>query len=114
MPCIVSESGKPLPTTPKGLEPGLYLRLFHGRSRPDEDLSDWGTDGPYIGPLEYVHCTYLTELGLGFKSAVDHERYFSDGIPGDCRTAEIRFKDDLAVYAGVFYGDWSVSVVGKP
>lgn len=32
-------------------EPGLFLRLYHGRIAPDEEMQQWGTDGPTFGPL---------------------------------------------------------------
>lgn len=36
----------------------LYIRLFHGRTDPNQDMDDWGTDGPVFGPYEFVHTTY--------------------------------------------------------
>src|SRR6266540_2029269 len=63
--CCVSE-------TPSG----LYLALFHGRKTPDEDMEDWGFDGPMIGPLSYVHTTYRSHLWLGFSDPDAARRYF--------------------------------------
>jgi hypothetical protein len=40
----------------------VYLHLFHGRKSPDEQLDDWGEDGPVLGPLKYVHTTYARDL----------------------------------------------------
>ncbi len=45
------------------LMPGkMYLRLYHGRTDPDEQMDDWGFVGPTFGPLAcYVHtycCTF--------------------------------------------------------
>lgn len=31
-----------------------YLHLFHGRKDPNQQMDDWGEDGPYIGPLHAV------------------------------------------------------------
>src|SRR4051812_7234994 len=56
--------------------PGLYLGLFHGRSSPNQQLSDWGVGGPVIGPLKWCHTTYACEAKLGFHTAEDHDRYF--------------------------------------
>src|SRR5262249_3344497 len=40
----------------------LYLRLYHGRNDPDQEMHDWGFPGPTFGPLScYVHtycCTF--------------------------------------------------------
>ena len=29
----------------------MYLRLYHGRVDPDQEMDDWGFDGPTFGPL---------------------------------------------------------------
>lgn len=57
-------------------EPGTYLKLLHGRETPDEEMDDWGPDGPWIGPLEWFHCTYMTFISLGFV----------DGYTVECMT----------------------------
>lgn len=36
----------------------VYLYLFHGRDRFDQDMDAWGRECPAIGPLSYVHTTY--------------------------------------------------------
>jgi len=69
----------------------VYLHLFHGRTHPGEQLNDWGRNGPVLGPLDYVHVTYLTDLRLG-----------------DAEATELQFVDDLVYYDGIYYGDWSV------
>src|SRR5690349_6848040 len=50
---------------PKGtpLVPGkMYLRLYHGRTDPGQNMDEWGFVGPTFGPLScYVHtycCTF--------------------------------------------------------
>ena len=54
----------------------VWLRLFHGRNSADEQLDDWGFDGPTIGPLEYVHTTYGSDIKFAFATAEDHDRFF--------------------------------------
>ena len=44
----------------------MYLKLLYGRDMADEEMDDWGPDGPWIGPLNYFHCTYLSDIGIGF------------------------------------------------
>jgi hypothetical protein len=68
-----------------------YLKLFHGRQRPDERLEDWGEPGPIFGPFTYFHTTY----GSSIKFVDDEEHMF-------------QIVDDLVYYDGNFYGDWSV------
>jgi len=68
----------------------VYLHLFHGRDSINEHLSDWGQDGPALGPLPYVHVTYHSEIKIGD----DYE--------------PLRIIRDLVLYKGKYYGDWSV------
>jgi hypothetical protein len=35
----------------------LYLELYHGRDNVNDDMDDWGFDGPIIGPLELMTFT---------------------------------------------------------
>lgn len=89
--------------------PGLYLRLFHGRVDPDEDLEDWGFDGPHIGPLKYVHGTYTTELAIEFLDAEETAGMSSARSFGiDPSTPFIKYHEDLLCLHGLYYGDFSV------
>ncbi|WP_186084735.1 hypothetical protein [Burkholderia gladioli] len=101
------------------LAPGLYLGLFHGRDATDEVLDDWGFDGPVIGPLEFVHTTYAAEIKLRFVDNHVTPRYFpgtwlvADVATGDlvpCAEAVLSVADDLLVFDGRYFGDWSVFV----
>ena len=76
----------------------LTLRLFHGRRRPEEDLTDWGDDGPILGPLESVHLTYG-----GITLA----------LPDD-ELVELTMIDGLIHYDGMFYGDMAMTQSAKP
>lgn len=71
----------------------LVLKLFHGRDRPDEVLTDWGFDGPALGPLESVSLTY--------------------GVLEICTANEchaLPLINGLVHYDGKFYGDVSVTL----
>ncbi len=73
-PCFICRDGRCLPLYGErdtSLPAGLYLGLFHGRDTPDADMDDWGFVGPIIGPLEYAHTTYASEIKLHF---VDGQR----------------------------------------
>lgn len=99
------------------LQPGLYLGLFHGRKKPDEELDDWGFNGPVIGPLEFVHTTYASEVKIEFKTMADFERYFPEeakrrregGLFGD-PSAQLSIHEDMLVFEGEYFGDWTVYV----
>lgn len=105
-----SESGVEIPTygeRPK--VPGMYLALLHGRKSPDEQMSGWGFTGPLIGPLNWFHTTYATDAKLEFKNSHDEAKYFRFTCSPDCH--EVPIRDDLMVYAGSYYGDWTVFYV---
>lgn len=71
----------------------VALELFHGRRAPNEQLSDWGTQGP-VFLVDYVHVTYQGDIKLG--------------IPEPAGDGDLRYVEDLLFYDGVYYGDWSV------
>jgi hypothetical protein len=99
------------------LKPGMYLGLFHGRDMPDADMDGWGFDGPLIGPLEYVHTTYASELKLRFLDGRRAALYFPDtgfvtdlatGQRSPCPEAVLRIAEDLLVFDSRYFGDWTV------
>ena len=88
-------------------KPGLYLGLFHGRDDPNQTMDGWGFHGPAIGPLEWCHTTYAHEIKLEFECKGDEKTYFAD----DCVQTVIGFLDDMVVFDGKYYGDWTVYYV---
>jgi hypothetical protein len=74
----------------------VYLRLFHGRKNPTDQLDNWGSDGPVFGPLSYVHTTYASHIKLG-----EPDQPFDN-------LGDLTMANDLVYYDGVWYGDWSV------
>lgn len=72
----------------------LTLRLFHGRRSIDEQLSDWGRDGPVLGPLRSVNATYCEELRLETTEGV---------------VVDLHVVRGLVYYGGVLYGDFEIS-----
>lgn len=73
----------------------VYLKLFHGRSDPNEEMNNWGEAGP-IFECEFVHSTYCVDIKTS--------NYGLD---------ELRFYHDMVYYGGMFYGDWSAFVPDK-
>lgn len=82
----------------------LWLHLFHGRDAIDQEMDDWGFNGPTIGPLKYVHTTYGNHIKLGFVDEADIKKFDLDKIMPD-----LNVNEGLVVYQGRYYGDWSVS-----
>jgi hypothetical protein len=104
------------------LAPGLYLGLFHGRDAIDEILDDWGFDGPVIGPLDYVHTTYAADVKLRFVDGRDAVRHFpatgfitdlASGRRTPCAEAVLSIADDLIVFDGRYFGDWTVFHIAR-
>jgi len=75
-----------------------YLKLFHGRKTPDEQLHDWGSEGPVIGPVG-ITWTY-GNLKLHSPDWSEFE--------------ELRFVDGLIHYGDIYYGDCELLVAGDP
>jgi hypothetical protein len=60
----------------------VYLELFNGRKTPDEQMSDWGTEGPILGPFPFVHSTYATDIKIDAEAPwflIDGLLYY-DGV----------------------------------
>src|ERR1022692_918144 len=87
-------------------KPGLYLALLHGRKFANEAMSDWGSDGPIIGPIRWCHTTYATEIKIEFESADDELLYFKDACYPQPRYLDV--VEDLLVYNRKLYGDWTL------
>jgi len=86
-----------VPGTP--LESGqMYLRLFHGRRSPAEELDDWGFDGPVFGPLSALSMTYLTTIR----------------IYGHCLSDEVWIDTthDLVQWEDGYFGDFEIFIAG--
>ncbi len=71
----------------------LTIKLYHGRKDPDEDMNDWGTDGPLL-KIRGFHVTYLSTYRV---KLADDDWHF------------LKFTNDLLVYDGVLYGDFTIS-----
>ncbi|AOH85601.1 hypothetical protein AWL63_18330 [Sphingomonas panacis] len=98
--------------------PQLYLRLYHGRRDPAEQLEDWGSEGPIIGPLAFVQTTYMCDVKFAAAPEV-MDRFFPTVMAGwrerglsnaDGPLCDWQFSvtSDLIDYDGVYYGDWTV------
>jgi hypothetical protein len=75
-------------------KPAMYLRLFHGRRNPDENLNDWGLDGPVIGPCVAITSTYAAHVRLHDEN--DNELW-------------LEYQGDLLAFDSIYYGDFAIS-----
>ena len=67
-----------------------YLMLWHGRTDRNEEMNNWGEQGPVFGPFPFFHMTYSCEIA--FSQECGHL---------------LKIVDDLVYYDGKYYGDWS-------
>ncbi|MBA4751445.1 MAG: hypothetical protein H2055_04345 [Sphingopyxis sp.] len=98
--------------------PQLYLHLYHGRKDPDENLEDWGSEGPVIGPLAYVHTTYMCDVKFAAAPEV-MDRFFPavmadwrarglSNVAGPLCDWRLTIFNDYVEHDGIYYGDWTV------
>ena len=83
----------------------FFLHLFHGRPSPKTVLSDWGSDGPWIGPLSSVRTTYAHTLKLEFCNPRDAARF---GLSVEQPWLHVR--EHMLLHAGVYYGEWVIEI----
>jgi hypothetical protein len=62
----------------------VYIKLLHGRDDPNQDMEDWGFNGPVLGPFRCIRSGGAEEIELGFT-------------------------DDLLTYDGKHYGDFEIA-----
>src|SRR5688572_19930088 len=43
----------------------MFLQIFHGRRDPNQEMDDWGEQGPIFACPDYVHTTYASDIKLG-------------------------------------------------
>jgi hypothetical protein len=89
-PALLIPTGTPL-------IPGkMYLRLYHGRTDPGQEMDSWGFDGPTFGPLSSCVHTYCIDLH----------------IFAECGTDEIRLRqhDDMICWEACYFGEIEVFV----
>jgi hypothetical protein len=70
----------------------IVVRLFHGRKNPEQELNDWGTDGPFLGPFCHLHVVY-GNIRLIEEDGTDHD---------------LIQQEEMVLYQGVYYGDMIV------
>ena len=97
----------------------LSLRLFHGRKNPEEQLDNWGEQGPLLKGITYIGWTYGM-MRVTFESA----EYFTKAkletgwTEWDDRTLEVKRNEDtiMCELPGnavkprrlMFYGDFEI------
>lgn len=93
----------------------MQFRLWHGRKSPDEDLEDWGFDGPILNDVESFESIYnatntirfLTEEACRNAQQVTGWPSYGDlilEIPGTTELIETR--EPTREHIPAYYGKW--------
>jgi len=76
----------------------LYLRLYHGRKDPEQDMEEWGFNGPTFGPLSAVVMTYLATIRI-------------HGVQ-TCDELWLETREAMVLWNGTYFGDFEVFIAG--
>ena len=82
----------------------IQIHFYHGREDPEQDMDDWGEDGPTLY-CQWIHFAYLSDICLGIEGDADHGPAKEDGI--------FFHNDMVAIKQGektMYYGDWEIVV----
>ena len=81
------------------MKPRIYVHLYHGRTFPEQELDDWGVDGPTLGPFDSVQVTYQSHIKMH----------------GEGDFVELWWgHNDLIHHQGVWYGDVEILTKDEP
>lgn len=88
----------------------MQLQLLHGRKSPNEEMKDWGFDGPTITKITDLTGTYGelyihfdNEQHLNIAQLQTGWEYFGD------YALVLRFCEDLVQTIQGYFGDWQLS-----
>lgn len=71
----------------------ITLHFYHGRETIDQEMNEWGSDGPRFVVREFS----ADRNGMTFRKI------------GDGYTTHLHYTDELILWDGVYYGDFEVS-----
>ena len=72
----------------------MVMELYHGRKNPDQDMGDWGSQGPLLF-VDGVTVTYKDSIRIRFTGQYDY--IFLEEF----------LHEDMFFYDGVYYGDFA-------
>lgn len=88
----------------------MLLRLFHGRTSPNEELNDWGFDGPII-----ENVSALTGIYGAMYAHFENEQHLLKAHSqtgweycGDYALV-VQTHEDLLQTIDGYFGDWELS-----
>lgn len=88
------------------------MMMIHGRKDPDEEMDDWGFNGPILEGVEYLVVTYNAHYRLGFVDAESCAK--AKEVTGwdewDQNQLLIEFHHDMVKTKEGYFGDWEVQI----
>ena len=78
----------------------VYLHLYHGRLDPKQDMEEFGTDGPLLGPFKTIQFTYRDSIRCMHEDDSKHDDFWLAWN-----------SEQLIEHEGVYYRDCSVHSV---
>lgn len=95
--------------------PLMRLITLHGRRSPDEQMDDWGFDGPSFDGIRAIHVTYSSQYNLHFETTEFAQKCVD--VTGwewfDEDAVQMQFHDDLLYMpnSSEYFGDWELQTV---
>jgi hypothetical protein len=92
----------------------MELYLSHGRKTPDEQLSDWGDNGPRLQGCIGLHQTYGHEANVYFtdNAAMLAAKALTGWEEWDDNALTMRWHEDMVHTqcngVSMYYGDWGI------
>jgi hypothetical protein len=93
----------------------MKLFLYHGREDVDQEMDDWGFDGPLLEGVKYAVVTYFSTYRIAFTTRKAYRQAkaltgWDEWDEGELCLEMRTHQDGLVVtnVAGVekYYGDW--------
>lgn len=93
----------------------MQLVLYHGRKKPDENLEDWGEQGPVLFGVTGLHQTYGNPAHIFFKTKElrQHAQAITNWRQWDELGLQMKWCDDMVECGDeygpiMYYGDWEL------
>lgn len=92
---------------------GSDIVFLHGRDTVEEEMDDWGYEGPTIEGVAWIHGTY-GGINVAFISpeAAQAAQALTGWEMWDEHVLGMKITEDLIEVAGKFYGDWEMQSPG--
>lgn len=86
----------------------MKIRLYHGRNNPEQEMDDWGFEGPILNDVDGIVWTYgMARVFFTNDSALEKAKELTGWeLIGDA--LEMCNYDNLIETKEGFFGDWEL------